>query len=383
MISHKDTNNLREIFQSAYRQYHSTETALLCIQNDLLLSLSRKQCVAMVMIDLSAAFDTVNHSILLHRLSECYGIKGNAHAWLKSYLTGRKQFITIKGERSTEQEKHCDVPQGSVLGPNLYEDYTTASLGDIFRKHGVLFHIYADDSQIYLPFSPGEEEVVFQKLEACFDEVRQWMATNWLQLNDGKTEFLIFGSKQNLASLKRNSINIGQCEITSSKLNAVKCIGAYFDNIMKLEKQITFMCKSAWYHLYQISKIRRFLTTEQTKSVIHAYVTSRIDQNNRLLIGLPKNSLKRLQYVQNASAKLIVGAKKHDHVTPTLITLHWLPVEQRILFKVLLLTFKCLNGQGPTYLKNLLVPYTPTRTLRSASGNLLVLPQTHYVDTRK
>jgi hypothetical protein len=382
LITYKDINHLREIMQSAYRQFHSTETALLCVQNDLLCAIDQKQCIAMVLIDLSAAFDTVNHHILLQRLSERYGITGNAHAWLRSYLTGRKQFITIKGERSQVQDKHCDVPQGSVLGPNLYEDYTASSLGDIFRRHGVKFHIYADDTQIYLPFLPENEIVALAKLESCLIDVRQWMATNWLQLNDSKTEFIIFGSSKNLSCLKHRSIRIGECDITSDKLS-VKSLGALFDINLKCDKQVTSVCKSAWYHLFQISKIRHFLTTEQVKSVIHAYVTSRIDQNNSLLLGLPKNSIKRIQCVQNASARLILGLKKYEHITPGLLSLHWLPVEYRILFKVLLLTFKCLNGQGPTYLKDLLVPYVPTRSLRSSSDNLLCTPKTHYAETLK
>ena len=208
------------------------------------------------------------------------------------------------------------------------------------------------------------------------------MATNWLQLNDSKTEFIIFGSKQNLLSLKKNSLTIGECEIPASK-DAVRSIGAHLDCTMKLEKQLTSISKSSWYHLYQISKIRRYLTTEQTKSVIHAYVTSRLDQNNSLLLGLPKKALRCLQCVQNASAKLIVGGKKHDHVTPILSSLHWLPVEQRITFKILLLTFKALHDKGPGYLKNLLVPYSPSRTLRSANNKMLCCPKTHYVDTKK
>jgi hypothetical protein len=383
LILHKDVNGLREIMQSAYRKHHSTETALLCVQNDLLLSLDKKQCVALVMIDLSAAFDTVNHKILLDRLSTLHGIKDNVYSWIKSYLTDRKQFITIKGERSREVAKDCDVPQGSVLGPNLYEDYSAVPLGEIFRRHGVLFHIYADDTMIYSPFYPGEEDLALKKLEQCLEEVRLWMAANWLQLNESKTEFILFGSKPNLSSLKRNTVTIGQCKIIPSQSNAVKSLGAYFDKNMDLDKQIVSTCRTAWYHLYQISKIRPFLSVEQTKCVIHAYVTSRIDQNNSLLIGLPKKSIKRLQYVQNASAKLIVGAKKRDHVTSILVSLHWLPVEQRIIFKVLLLTYKSLSGQGPTYLKNLLDPYVPTRNLRSASSNMLCVPQTHYANTRK
>ena len=154
----------------------------------------RKKCVDMVVIDLLAVFDTITNSILLHRLSECYmGSKEMHNVWLKSYLTDRRQSITITGERSEEQAKYCDVPQGSVLVPNLSEDYTASSLGDIFCKHGVLFHTYADDTKIYLPFSPGEEGMAITQIEQWLREVCQWMATNWLHLNESNIEFIIFG----------------------------------------------------------------------------------------------------------------------------------------------------------------------------------------------
>ena len=106
------------------------------------MALDRQECVMMAMLDLSAAFDTVNHETLLNRLFTRYGIRGMAHNWLKSYLTDRRQFVTIAGEQSEEHQKDCDVPQGSILGPYLYEDYTAPPAGDIFHKHNVLFHIY-------------------------------------------------------------------------------------------------------------------------------------------------------------------------------------------------------------------------------------------------
>ena len=110
------------------------------------------------------------------------------------------------------------------------------------------------------------------------------MVTNWLQLNGSKTEFIIIGSKRNLYYLKNKSITIGECNIHRD-VECVKGLGAYFDRHLKCDKQVTFMCKTAWYHLFQISKIEQFLTLEQLKNVIHAYVTSRIDQNNSLLPG--------------------------------------------------------------------------------------------------
>ena len=135
---------------------------------------------------------------------------------------------------------------------------------------------------------------------------------------------------------------------------------------------------SAWYHLYNISKVRRLLTLDQTKTVIHAYVTSKIDSNNALLSGLPTCLLHKLQLVQNAAARVVTRNKKGDHVTPLLIELHWLPVDKRILYKIMLTCFKALNDIGPIYISDLLTVSTPNRPgLRSDDDILqLVLPKT-------
>ena len=227
-------------------------------------------------------------------------------------------------------------PRDLCWVPNFYKDYTASSLSDIFRRHTVMFHIYADGTQIYLPFLPEDEDWALTRLEVCLTEVCQWMATNWLKLNDSKTEFIIFGSKRNLSYLINKSITIGECTIHSD-VACVKSLGAYCDRHLKCDKHVTFMCKTVWYQLFQMSKIKQFLTIEQLKSVIHAYATFRIDQNNSLLLELPKEYINHLQYVLNAASKLILGLK-NDIVTPVFITLHWLSVEYRSLFKVLLLT---------------------------------------------
>jgi hypothetical protein len=280
-----------------------------------------------------------------------------------------------------EQTKDCDVPQGSTLGPNLYEDYTGPPLGIFFRKHNVQFHIYADDTMAYLSFRPGEEKAALKTLEACLNEVKHWMSANWLKLNDSKTEFIVFGDKKSLSNLDINSIIVGDSDVAA--VQCVKSIGAHLDNSLKMNKQISSTCRASWFFLHQIGKIRQYLNEEQTKTVIHAHVTSRLDQNNSLLVGLPKKDLRPLQAVQNAAARLIVGLRKRDHITPTMKRLHWLPVEYRILYKVLLLTYKSLNGCGPEYLKELLNNYVPTRSLRSSHSGQLCVPKTHYVTTKK
>ena len=128
--------------------------------------------------------------------------------------------------------------------------------------------------------------------------------------------------------------------------------------------------------MQQIRRIRSLLSPQQTKTLVHAFVLSRIDSNNALLYGLPQSSISRLQRVQNAAAKLICGARKFDSVTPLLKYLHWLPINERIVFKLNLLAFKCIVGTAPSYLSELLSIYTPSRHLRSSNdGRLLRMPR--------
>ena len=371
--SHTDKHPGSEVMQSSYKPHHSTETALVRIQDDILTSIDKKQCVVLLLLDLSAAFDTVDHSILLARLNQRFGIKDKAYQWIASYFENRKQTIVINGKHSKEHVLTCNVPQGSVLGPKFFLDYESP-LGQIIRSHGLTAHFYADDTQIYFAFSPDDESQSIQKLEECVIEIREWMSINFLKLNDEKTELLFLGSPHNLSKCSINSVKVGESVISAS--DKVRNIGAIFDPQLNMEQQVSSTCRSAWFRVHQIGKLRPYLSKDQTKCIIHAYVTSKLDQNNGLLIGCPDSLLCKLQKIQNAAAKLIHKAGKYEHVTPLLQDLHWLPVSKRIVFKILLLTYKSLFGEGPQYLKDSLTWYTPRRSLRSDDELLLVIPKT-------
>jgi hypothetical protein len=167
-------NELYEVFQSAYKSFHNTETSLLRVQNDIMQSLDKKQSVILVLLDLSAAFDTTGHEILL-LLAERFGISGNVLACFKSYLSSRSQFVNNNGTYSSTHNLKHGVPQGSVLGPILYLLYT-APVADIIRRYDLNYHIYIDDTQLYVSFEADSDvDLVKARIENCIAEIRRWI----------------------------------------------------------------------------------------------------------------------------------------------------------------------------------------------------------------
>ncbi|KAL9952999.1 hypothetical protein ACROYT_G040346 [Oculina patagonica] len=209
------SNNLYPDAQSAYRRNHSTETALLKVMNDILLNMNKQHVTILVLLDLSAAFDTVDHNILLKRLSSKLGLNGTALDWFRSYLYGRSQRVSVRGSVSEKFDLRYGVPQGSCLGPLLFTVYASA-LFDVVRKHLPTVHCYADDSQLYISFSPKEQSGqadAIAAIEHCTQDIRQWMSQDKLLMNDAKTELLLIGTKQQLGKVRIDNIVIGTSSI--------------------------------------------------------------------------------------------------------------------------------------------------------------------------
>jgi hypothetical protein len=366
------TNQLTEVFQSAYKELHSTETALLRVHNDILRAIDGKEAVFLVLLDLSAAFDTLDHSHLSFFLRDLLGVDDVALQWFTSYLTNRSQRVTIEGLKSAIHYLLYGVPQGSVLGPILFCIYIL-SIGNIIRKHGFKFHIYADDTQVYIGFQSAEAESVLKKLEACIEEVCNWMTAHKLKLNDDKTEFMVISSKHILSKINDLSFHIGSAGVHPAE--CARNLGVMMDCVMNMNAQVRAICRSAYFHLHNIGAIRKYLTKEVTAQLIHSFVTSRLDYCNCLLYGITDKSLNRLKKVQNTAARIITLSKKYDNITPIFKDLHWLPIHLRIHFKILLITYKILNGAAPAYLNELIVPYVPSRSLRSSSCGFLIIPR--------
>ena len=151
-------------------------------------------------------------------------------------------------------------------------------------------------------------------------------------------------------------------EASSSARN----IGVIFDSHVNLEKHVMNTCKMAFYHLRNIARVRNCLSQDDAETLVDAFISSKLDFCNALMVGLPKSVIDRLQYAQICAARLVTRTRGSEHITPVLRRLHWLPVRQRITYKILLLTYKALNGMAPRYTADLLQPYTPTRQPRSS-----------------
>ena len=374
IYDHLMLHDLFPEYQSAYRQGYSTETALLKVQNDILLNMDCQQVTLLVLLDLSAAFDTVDHSILLHRLETSFGITGTVRKWFESYLSGRCQRIAFKDGISDIFPLTCGVPQGSCLGPLLFTMYAS-KLFDVIKEHLPTAHAYADDTQLYLSFKPGNgasEEESIAAMETCIKAVRTWMTKDKLKLNDSKTEFLIIGTRQQLKKVNIVSLPVGDVNITP--VASARNLGTVFDSNLCLVPHINNTCRQAFFHLHNIRRIRKYLSVDATKILVHAFIMGRVDYCNSLLYGLPAKSVNKLQRVQNAAARLVSGASRFNHITPVLYELHWLPVKERIIFKISVLTFKAIHGLAPSYISEMVTVMRPSSYQLRRNKELLIEP---------
>ena len=189
-------------------------------------------------------------------------------------------------------------------------------------------------------------------------------------LNDDKTELVLIGTRQQLQKVNLNDITVGDTVVEAKSV--VRNLGSWFDCNLDMSSHISKQCASAFYHLHS-----RFLSTDTTKVLVHAFVTSRVDYYNSLLYGLPASHLNKVQRVLNAAARRVCRAPRCCCITPLLYELHWLPVRQRISFKILLFVFQAIHGFAPTYLREVVsIKRSGNNNLRSSLDGLLLATPT-------
>jgi hypothetical protein len=324
------------------------------------------------LLDLSAAFDTLDHSILLKHLELSFGICGTVLDWFASYVHDRFQSVIVDGILSTPTPLVFGVPQGSVLGPVLFTLYSHP-LSDVIAKHECDFHKYADDTELSKSAHVEDFHSVQLDVKTCIDDVLSWMDSNKLMLNTDKTEVLPVGAPSRLRLVESDSTVIGSSSIPFK--NSVRYLGVQIDQTLSMHDQISSTCRVCFLELRRIASIRPYLSDTACARLVTARVTSRLDYCNSVLAGLPAEQLNRLQRIQNNAARLVLKKGKRDHVTPLLKQLHWLPVKLRCQYKIAILAYRHFEGTLPAYLSASLCIYQPSRSLRSSNEKLLKVPK--------
>ncbi len=371
---HCAENNLLPDYQSAYRPGYSCKTAISKIVSDLLWSMEEQSIAAMVFLDLSTAFDTVDHGVLHEVLNKTFHIKGKALQWMDSYSSPRWCQAAIGNSYSDRKSLSFSVPQGSCMGPTLYTLY--ASTLQTVIPPSVNIHGYADDHALkekFDPRTPGAEELVLLDISGTMDEVEHWMRVNRLKLNPTKTECLYFGSKQMLKHCVHNHMMIAASPIPRGKVT--KYLGVLLDQHL-LFHQVTKACHTASLNLSRIRHLRPYLTEETCAILVKTLVMSHLDYCNVVYTGLPDKELNKLQCVQNIAAKLVLKAGRRDSTTECLHSLHWLPIRWRIIYKIALLVHKSLTGEAPGHLKDMFQLWAQKGRHNDPGDRLLIVPFT-------
>ena len=210
---------------SGFRRGHSTETAILRMLSDIYAAIDHGRVVLLALLDVSAAFDTVDHDILLERLSVSFGATDRALAWIRSLLSSRSQSVRLGNSSSPSSSIRYGVPQGSILGPLLYIIYT-AEVERVVRSFGFAVPLYADDTQLYGNSSPMDAEDFSVRVLEVISAVESWMSSNRLRLNAEKTQFIWFGTRQQLA--KRNLASLALISPSLISSDSVRDLGFFW-----------------------------------------------------------------------------------------------------------------------------------------------------------
>ena len=367
--SYLNSHNLYNTCQSACRPGHSTETALLKVVNDLFLSLNKGNISVLALLDFSSAFDTIDHTILVHGLHTDFGFTDTVLQWFSSYLTDRTHYVSLCNHCSDFAPVHSGDPQGSVLGPMLFTMYIKP-LSAIIDSHSIIHHSFADDLQLQISAPPNRIYELLHSIQSCISDVKALATTNMLKLNDNKTELILVTSNRtkHLHNLP-TSITIGNARFPSNSLWRIWVL--YLDCHLSTSAHFSNIAWTCYFEMRRLASIRRFLTSTATATLVSAFVLSRIDYCNSLLFGSTHDVTSHLQRIQNYAARVIFCLPMSSSITIHLKSLHWLPVKVRSTYKIACLCYHCHSSTAPSYVA-IMLHRKPSHT-RSSSYTMPLL----------
>ena len=341
------------------------------VHDHVIRAMSQQQVTGLCLLDLSAAFDTIDHTILLHRLKSWFGFTDTVLSWIQSYLSSRSFTVDINGIKSPPSKLLYGVPQGSVLGPLLFILYTTP-LSSIISQSSVNHKLYGDDTQLLLSFSADTFSENILLLQNTISNISSWMASNFLSLNPAKTEFLLIGRPAQLSKIHNPTLTISS-DTTIQPVSSARNLGIFFDSNLSFSDHISYISKSCFSHIRDPRRIRNTLDHKTACTIATSLIHSKLDYYNSLYLNISNQQLNRLQLILNSAARAVTKTPKFHHITPHLKSLHWLNITQRIQYKILSLTYKSLQYNKPSSISDLLT-IQPTRSTRSSAVVTLQRP---------
>ena len=337
------TNNTLHISEEfGYKQFHNTETMMLGLTDEVLRGFDEGQATIVIFLDLSAAFDTIDPDKLLQIMHDELGIRGVALEWFRSFLTGRTQRVKIHDEYSESLEVPCGTPQGSVLGPPLF-NINVRSQPKVFQYCKFSTSSFADDSNGRRTFSlTFQFQILKHDVPNCMRLIVEWSHAQFMKINPDKTEVLLFYPPSLNKEVKIKGIFFeDQCIRFSDH---VKNVGVVLDKNLNMGKHINKTVSHCFKILKDIGRVKKNLRKDHLERLVHSVIASRLDYCNSLFCNISKENLQKLQKVQNAAARLILGKRKRESAKQALRELHWLNIDSRIVFKIVLLVYKVVKG---------------------------------------
>lgn len=374
LYSYLNVNELLAPCQSGFRSMHSTTTALLEATNTWSLNIDNGLLNGVIFIDLKKAFDTINHEILISKLSN-YGLDMNSLGWFKSYLSDRAQRCTVNGNLSEPRVVSCGIPQGSNLGTLLFLTYINDLPNCLSTATS---RMYADDTNI--SFEGTSVQEIEEQMNNELQNINVWLRANKLSLNVAKTEIMLIGSRQRLAAQASRNILIETENVAIKQVEKAESLGVIIDNTLGWDEHIAKMTKKISSCLGALKRTRKFVTKDCAIQMYNALITPHFDYCSEVWGETYAAHLDRLQKLQNRAARIVTQSGYYTSGKKLLKELGWDNLETRRYKSKAALMFKIMNNKTPSYLRRLFTRANKSYGLREAEGRLVIpKPRTEYL----